>query len=50
MEDRAIERLKEGGPTDEEWNAYVKQLTDKCGMNQLLECYQAAYDRYAENR
>ncbi len=42
--------LKEGGPTDEEWNAYVKQLTDKCGLNELLECYQAAYDRYAENR
>ena len=38
--------IKEGGPTDEEWNEYLKTLTDTCGMNELLEVYQAAYDRY----
>ncbi|MCD7755328.1 MAG: extracellular solute-binding protein [Firmicutes bacterium] len=40
--------LKDGGPTDEEWDAYVQRLIDSCGMNQLLEVYQAAYDRYAQ--
>ena len=38
--------IKEGGPTDDEWNAYVDKLTNSCGMNELLEIYQAAYDRY----
>ncbi len=38
--------LKNGGPTDEEWNAYLKVLTDNCGMNRLLAVYQDAYDRY----
>lgn len=39
--------LKDGGPTDEEWNAYCQMLVDSCGMNELLAVYQAAYDRYA---
>ena len=38
--------LRDGAPTDDEWNAYVKTL-ERCGMNELLEVYQAAYDRYA---
>jgi len=38
--------LKEGGPTDEEWQAYLDKLTKKCGMEELLTSYQAAYDRY----
>ena len=39
--------LKNGGPTDEEWNAYVDMLINSCGMNKLIEAYQSAYDRYA---
>lgn len=39
--------IKNGGPTDEEWEAYKTKLNDTCGMDQLLEVYQAAYDRYA---
>ena len=39
--------LKNGGPTDEEWESYIKHLRDKCGMDKLLKVYQAAYDRYA---
>lgn len=38
--------LKEGGPTDAEWESYIAKLTEKCGMNELLEVYQAAYERY----
>ena len=41
-----------GGPiTDQEWEEYKEFLIKKCGMNVLLEVYQAAYDRYtgAEN-
>lgn len=41
--------LKEGGPTDEEWDAYVAKLKDTCGMDELLGVYQAAYDRYVED-
>ena len=40
--------LKEGGPTDEEWEAYKQNLADTCGMDQLLQVYQDAYNRYAE--
>lgn len=40
--------LKEGGPTDEEWESYVAKLSDTCGMEELLEVYQGAYDRYVE--
>ncbi|MCM1154288.1 MAG: hypothetical protein NC392_02910 [Roseburia sp.] len=39
--------LKEGGPTDAEWAAYIETLEKKCGMDKLLEVYQAAYDRYS---
>ncbi len=42
--------LKNGGPTDEEWNDYIKRLTDSCGMNELLKVYQSAYDRYAAGK
>ncbi len=43
--------LKNGGEgggaiTDEEWEAYKEFLVKKCGMNDLLQVYQAAYDRY----
>ncbi len=38
--------LKNGGPTDEEWNAYLQMLEDSCGMSRLLEVYQQAYTRY----
>ena len=38
--------IKEGGPTDDEWQAYKDKLSNNCGMDKLLEIYQAAYDRY----
>lgn len=38
--------LKNGGPTDEEWNAYLSVLRDNCGMDRLLDVYQTAYTRY----
>lgn len=40
--------LKNGGPTDEEWEAYKENLSSSCGMDSLLKVYQAAYDRYAQ--
>ncbi len=40
--------LKEGGPTDEEWEAYITKLNDTCGMQELLDVYQQAYDRYKD--
>lgn len=39
--------LKNGGPTDEEWEKYIENLRKKCGMDKLLNVYQEAYDRYA---
>ncbi|KIR02203.1 ABC transporter, substrate-binding protein [Lachnospiraceae bacterium TWA4] len=39
--------IKEGGPTDDEWNAYVDKLKSNCGMEELLKVYQEAYNRYA---
>jgi len=39
--------LRDGGPTDAEWEAYKQDLVDTYGMNKLLEVYKAAYDRYA---
>ena len=39
--------IKNGGPTDDEWEAYKKMLNNNCGMDKLLEVYQNAYDRYA---
>ncbi len=38
--------LKNGGPTDQEWNDYCIKLVKNCGMEKLLEVYQNAYDRY----
>lgn len=38
--------LKNGGPTDEEWEKYIENLRKKCGMDKLLKVYQEAYDRY----
>lgn len=38
--------IKNGGPTDEEWDAYLKMLRDNCGMERLLAVYQDAYSRY----
>ena len=38
--------IKNGGPTDAEWEAYKANL-ERCGMSTLLATYQAAYDRYA---
>ncbi len=38
--------LKNGGPTDEEWEAYKQFLSDSCGMDELLKVYQDAYNRY----
>ena len=37
--------IKEGGPTDAEWDAYISFL-NRCGMGDLLEIYQTVYDRY----
>ncbi len=37
--------IKNGGPTDEEWEAYKANL-ERCGMSTLLEIYQTVYDRY----
>ena len=37
--------LKNGGPTDEEWEAY-KSTLERCGMSTLLDIYQTVYDRY----
>lgn len=38
--------LKEGGPADEEWQNYLNTLTESCGMKELLNVYQTAYNRY----
>lgn len=39
--------LRDGGPTDAEWEAYKERLSKKCGMDDLLQVYQDAYDRYS---
>ena len=39
--------LRDGGPTDAEWDAYIQRLRDKCGMDDLLKVYTDAYQRYA---
>lgn len=41
--------IKNGGPTDAEWEAYKNVLTKSCGLNELKKVYQAAYDRYKNN-
>jgi putative aldouronate transport system substrate-binding protein len=40
--------LKNGGPTDDEWQAYIEKLNKTCGMDELLTIYQDAYNRYAQ--
>ena len=40
--------IRDGGPTDEEWEAYKDKLSSTCGMDELLQVYQDAYDRYVE--
>lgn len=42
--------IKEGGPTDSEWEGYVAKLKETCGMEELLKVYQAAYDRYMDTK
>ena len=42
--------LKNGGPTDAEWDAYLKMLEDNCGMSRLLDTYQSAYTRYLNSK
>ncbi len=37
--------IKNGGPTDDEWAAY-KEFLGRCGLNELQQIYQDAYDRY----
>lgn len=39
--------LRDGGPTDAEWEKYKEYLATKCGMDDLFQVYQDAYDRYA---
>lgn len=39
--------LRDGGITDDTWNAYKENL-NSYGMQELLDVYQAAYDRYVE--
>lgn len=41
--------LRDGAPTDEEWENYLSVLKDRCGMEKLQEVYQAAYDRYKDS-
>ena len=40
--------IKNGGPTDAEWEAYKQTLTDTCGLDELTQVYQDAYNRYVE--
>ena len=39
--------LRDGGITDDSWESYKEMLSDSCGMDELLQVYQDAYDRYA---
>ena len=39
--------LRDGGPTDEEWEAYKTELVEKYHMNEILQVYKDAYERYA---
>lgn len=38
--------IKEGGPSDEEWEEYVEMLETSCRISELQNIYQQAYDRY----
>ena len=37
--------IKNGGPTDAEWEEY-KSFLNRCGLQELEQIYQDAYDRY----
>jgi len=39
--------LRDGGPTDEEWEAYKTELSEKYHMDEILQVYKDAYARYA---
>ncbi|MFP4187259.1 MAG: ABC transporter substrate-binding protein [Acholeplasmataceae bacterium] len=39
--------LLEGGVTDQEWDDYVDQL-ERMGLNEMIDSFQSAYDRYQE--
>ena len=39
--------LRDGGPSDAEWEAYKQDLVDTSGMGEMLQIYQDAYDRYS---
>ena len=39
--------IRDGGPTDQEWEEYKEYLSKKCGMDDLIQVYQDAYDRYS---
>ena len=41
--------IKEGGPSDADWEAYQSKL-QSCGADKLLEVYQNAYNRYAAGK
>ena len=40
--------IRDGNITDEAWQSYIDHLTNKCGMNDLLQVYTEAYARYTE--
>ncbi|MBQ9064344.1 MAG: extracellular solute-binding protein [Blautia sp.] len=40
--------IKNGGPSDDEWEEYKDALIYNCGLEDLLQVYQDAYDRYVE--
>ena len=42
--------IKNGGPSDDEWESYLSTLKRSCGMEELLKVYQDAYNRYIEAR
>lgn len=42
--------LKEGEPTDEEWENYLTVLKESCGIEKLIEVYQTAYERYMNGK
>ncbi|HIY22428.1 MAG TPA: hypothetical protein H9841_11090 [Candidatus Flavonifractor merdigallinarum] len=42
-----IQWLLNGGVSDQEWEAFQKDLTDKVQIDRIQAVYQSAYDRYA---
>jgi len=41
--------IKNGGPTDAEWEEY-KAYLERCGLSILLDTYQTVYNRYLESK